>query len=93
MAVIRPLPASYLDWLTPSLQFVTSLVENVNSDSGSKNRPDIQPKEIISYVEALTQLDKVMAYLEHQMETTSAELMVMKWLHNHVSHKHHTKIA
>ena len=65
---------------------------NNESDCEFVNEIGAPSKEIMTRVEAMMQLDKLMVYLECQAETTPAELMLVKCLRNRVARKRCTNV-
>ena len=58
-----------------------------------ENKTGDQPEEVMTHAEATPQMEKLLAYLEWQTETTSTNLMVVKHLHDHAACKHYKKLT
>ena len=65
---------------------------NDESDCEFINEIGAPSEEIMTHVEAMTQLDKLMVYLECQAETTPAELMLVKRLRDRAARKRCTNV-
>ena len=69
-----------------------SSASNEESDCEFVNEIGAPSEEIMTHVEAMTQLDKLMVYLECQAETTPAKLMLVKRLRDRSARKRCTNV-